>query len=335
MLSAVRRVASANPAAMMRPLTSMTMTSAFSTSSSAYAPHNVKNITVFGSGLMGAGIVQVAAQNAFNVTMVDLNPEALKKGQDIITSSLKRVAKKQFPEDAAQQKAFIDKTMAQIKTSTDSEAASKDADLIIEAIVENLKTKQQLFSMLDKVAPEHTLFCSNTSSLPIGEIAKATKRTDRFGGLHFFNPVPQMKLVEVIRTEETSQDSFDSLMEVCTRMKKTPVSCKDTPGFIVNRLLVPYMMESLRIVERGEATPQDVDVAMKLGAGFPMGPFELADFVGLDTMKFIVDGWRKEGKIDDNLVAPVKLLDDLVAKGNFGRKSGQGFYPYNGVGGKK
>ncbi|KAF9125356.1 hypothetical protein BGX30_000506 [Mortierella sp. GBA39] len=335
MLSAVRRVASANPAAMMRPLTSMTMTSAFSTSSSAYAPHSVKNITVFGSGLMGAGIVQIAAQNAFNVTMVDLNPEALKKGQDIITSSLKRVAKKQFPEDAAQQKAFIDKTMAQIKTSTDSEAASKDADLIIEAIVENLKTKQQLFSMLDKVAPEHTLFCSNTSSLPIGDIAKATKRADRFGGLHFFNPVPQMKLVEVIRTEETSQDSFDSLMDVCTRMKKTPVSCKDTPGFIVNRLLVPYIMESLRIVERGEATPQDVDVAMKLGAGFPMGPFELADFVGLDTMKFIVDGWRKEGKIDDNLVAPVKLLDELVAQGNFGRKSGQGFYPYNGVGGKK
>ncbi|KAG0358256.1 hypothetical protein BGZ54_010503, partial [Gamsiella multidivaricata] len=255
MLSAVRRVASANPAALMRPLTSMTMTSSFSTSSSAYAPTNVKNITVFGSGLMGAGIVQVAAQNAFNVTMVDLNPEALKKGQDIITSSLKRIAKKH----------------------TDSEAASKDADLIVEAIVENLKTKQQLFAMLDKVAPEHTLFCSNTSSLPIEEIAKATKRADRFGGLHFFNPVPQMKLVEVIRTNETSQDSFDSLMDVCTRMKKTPVSCKDTPGFIVNRLLVPYMMESLRIVERGEATPQDVDTAMKLGAGFPMGPFELAD----------------------------------------------------------
>jgi len=249
------------------------MTSSFSTSSSAYAPTNVKNITVFGSGLMGAGIVQVAAQNAFNVTMVDLNPDALKKGQDIITSSLKRVAKKQFPEDAEKQRQFIDKTMSQIKTSTDSEAASKDADLIIEAIVENLKTKQQLFAMLDKVAPEHTLFCSNTSSLPIGEIAKATKRTDRFGGLHFFNPVPQMKLVEVIRTDSTSQDSFDSLLDVCTRMKKTPVSCKDTPGFIVNRLLVPYMMESLRIVERGEATPQDVDTAMKLGAGFPMGPF--------------------------------------------------------------
>ncbi|KAG0047393.1 hypothetical protein BGZ83_007541 [Gryganskiella cystojenkinii] len=334
MLSAARRVASANPASLMRPFTAI-HSSSFSTSSSVAAPTTVKNITVFGSGLMGAGIVQVAAQNNFNVTMVDLNADALKKGQDIITSSLKRVAKKQFPEDAAKQSEFIEKTMTRVKTSTDSEAASKDADLIIEAIVENLKTKQQLFSMLDKVAPQHTLFCSNTSSLPIGEIAKATKRLDRFGGLHFFNPVPQMKLVEVIRTDATSQDSFDSLLDVCTRMKKTPVSCKDTPGFIVNRLLVPYMMESLRIVERGEATPQDVDTAMKLGAGFPMGPFELADFVGLDTMKFIVDGWRKEGKIDDNLVAPVKLLDELVAQGNFGRKSGQGFYPYNGVGGKK
>ncbi|KAG0231518.1 hypothetical protein BGX31_005507 [Mortierella sp. GBA43] len=336
MLSAVRRVASANPAALMRPMASMTKISSFSTSSSSSSSNApVKNITVFGSGLMGAGIVQVAAQNAFNVTMVDLNPEALKKGQDIITSSLKRVAKKQFPEDDGKQKEFIDKVMAQIKTSTDSEAASKEADLIVEAIVENLKTKQQLFSMLDKVAPKHTLFCSNTSSLPIQEIAKATQRGDRFGGLHFFNPVPQMKLVEVIRTSETSQDSFDSLMDVCTRMKKTPVSCKDTPGFIVNRLLVPYMMEALRIVERQEATPQDVDTAMKLGAGFPMGPFELADFVGLDTMKFIVDGWRKDGKIDANLVAPVKLLDDLVAQGNLGRKSGQGFYPYSGVAGKK
>jgi 3-hydroxyacyl-CoA dehydrogenase len=230
MLSTVRRVATANPAALMRPLTAMTKISSFSTSSFAQAPVNVKNITVFGSGLMGAGIVQVAAQNAFNVTMVDLNSEALKKGQDIITSSLKRIAKKQFPEDAEKQKEFIDKTMSQIKTSTDSEAASKDADLVVEAIVENLKTKQQLFSMLDKVAPEHTLFCSNTSSLPIGEIAKATKRGDRFGGLHFFNPVPQMKLVEVIRTDSTSQDSFDALLDVCTRMKKTPVSCKDTPG---------------------------------------------------------------------------------------------------------
>lgn len=229
MLSAARRVAS-NPASLMRPMSALTHSALFSTSSSAMAPTNVKNITVFGSGLMGAGIVQVAAQNAFNVTMVDLNPAALQKGQDIITSSLKRVAKKQFPEDAAKQKEFIDQTMSRVKTSTDSEAASKDADLIIEAIVENLKTKQQLFAMLDKVAPEHTLFCSNTSSLPIGDIAKATKRADRFGGLHFFNPVPQMKLVEVIRTDATSQDAFDSLMDVCNRMKKTPVSCKDTPG---------------------------------------------------------------------------------------------------------
>ncbi|KAF9158947.1 hypothetical protein DFQ27_008842 [Actinomortierella ambigua] len=328
MIPAIRRVAT-TPASFMRPLSAMSQTLAFSTSSQVQAPTNVKNITVFGSGLMGAGIVQVAAQNGFQVTMVDLNEAALKRGQDIIGSSLKRVAKKAHPEDAAKQKELIEKTMANVKTSTDSEAASKDADLIIEAIVENLETKQKLFSLLDKAAPEHALFCSNTSSLPIGDIAKATKRGDRFGGLHFFNPVPQMKLVEVIRTEQTSQDSFDSLLDVCNRMKKTPVSCKDTPGFIVNRLLVPYMMESLRIVERGEASPKDIDVAMKLGAGFPMGPFELADFVGLDTMKFIVDGWRKEGKIDENLVAPVKLLDDLVAEGNFGRKSGKGFYEYN------
>jgi len=307
-------------------------TAAFSTSSAAFAARDVKKLVVIGSGLMGAGIVQVAAQNGIKVTMCDVAPEYVKKGEAIITSSLKRVAKKAHPDDAAAQQALVDTTFKNISTSTDSVAAVKDADLVVEAIVENLTTKQNLFKALDEAAPQNTIFVSNTSSLPITDIAKNTKRKDRFGGLHFFNPVPQMKLVEVIRTAETSQDTFDTLMELSKKLKKSPVSCKDTPGFIVNRLLVPYMMEALRMVERGEASKEDVDTAMKLGAGYPMGPFELMDYVGLDTTKFITDGWYKSGKglKGDKLVAPSPLLDELVQNKKLGRKTGGGFYNYEG-----
>ncbi|CAG8562781.1 13039_t:CDS:2 [Ambispora leptoticha] len=297
-------------------------------STSAPTQNAINNITVFGSGLMGAGITQVAAQNGYKVTMVDLDEQYLQKGHDIINASLKRVGKKLYIDDEAKQKELIDSTFANITTSTDSSKSVEAADLVVEAIVENLETKQKLFSTLDKAAPGHTIFTSNTSSLPISDIAQATTRPEKFAGLHFFNPVPQMKLVEVVRTDKTSQETFDTLVEITKKLKKEPVACKDTPGFIVNRLLVPYLLEAMRLVERGEANPQDVDTAMKLGAGMPMGPFELGDFVGLDTLKFIVDGWRKGGKIDANLVEPVKILDELVAAGHLGKKSGKGFKSY-------
>ncbi|RUS21886.1 3-hydroxyacyl-CoA dehydrogenase [Endogone sp. FLAS-F59071] len=310
---------------LLRPLA----VSHFFTTSSAQK--DIQNITIVGAGLMGAGIAQVAAQAQLNVTMVDLSPDQLQKGRDIISASVKRVAKKQFPDDNAKQTEYVDKTWSFINTSTESEPSVANADLVVEAIVENIAVKQKLFKALDAAAPKHTIFASNTSSLPITEIAKTTSedRQKRFAGLHFFNPVPAMKLVEVVRTDKVDADVYQSLMDVSKRIGKTPVACKDTPGFIVNRLLVPYMMESFRILERGEATPEDVDLAMKLGAGFPMGPIELADFVGLDTTKFIVDGWAKEGKVEPALVKPVKLLDDLVAKGHLGRKSGKGFYEYD------
>ncbi|KAI8585371.1 3-hydroxyacyl-CoA dehydrogenase [Geranomyces variabilis] len=297
----------------------------------------VKKITVIGSGLMGAGVVQVAAQSGFEVNMVDLKPDFLAKGEKIITSSLKRVAKKKHAEDSAAQQRFIDDVMSRINLSTDSARAASESQLVIEAIVENLKTKQSLFKALDGAAPKETIFVSNTSSLPIGDIASATARKDRFAGLHFFNPVPQMKLVEIIRTAETSDQVFDTLFAVTKKMGKVPVACKDTPGFIVNRLLVPYMMESLRLVERGDASMQDVDTAMKLGAGYPMGPFELMDYVGLDTIKFITDGWYTAGKglVGDKLIAPSSLLEKHVKAGEFGRKSGKGFYSYEGVGADK
>ncbi|CAI2170620.1 3050_t:CDS:2 [Funneliformis geosporum] len=297
----------------------------FSSTSNNYA---VQNISVYGSGLMGAGIVQVAAQYGFKVTMVDLNQEFIDRGKEIINASLKRVAKKQHKDDKAAQNALIEYTWSNIETDIDSVRGAEKADLIVEAIVENLQTKQNLFQQLDKVAKPNAIFASNTSSLPISEIAKATQRQDKFAGLHFFNPVPQMKLVEIIKTSQTSKETYKILNDVIMKMEKAPVICKDTPGFIVNRLLVPYLMESIRLVERGEASMKDVDTAMKLGAGMPMGPFELCDFVGLDTLKSIVDGWRKDGKIDANLVATSKILDDLVESGHLGRKSGKGFHKY-------
>ncbi|RXG68395.1 Hydroxyacyl-coenzyme A dehydrogenase, mitochondrial [Armadillidium vulgare] len=176
----------------------------------------------------------------------------------------------------------------------DSTASVKNADLVVEAIVENIDIKQKLFKQLDEAAPEHTIFASNTSSLSIQKIAQNAKRKDRFGGLHFFNPVPVMKLLEVIRIPETSQTTIDSMLAWGKAMGKVTVQCKDTPGFIVNRLLVPYYGEAYRMYERGDATTRDIDTAMKLGTGYPMGPFELSDYTGLDTNLFVIEGrWER------------------------------------------
>uniref|UniRef100_A0A3B3SQH7 Hydroxyacyl-coenzyme A dehydrogenase, mitochondrial n=1 Tax=Paramormyrops kingsleyae TaxID=1676925 RepID=A0A3B3SQH7_9TELE len=266
-------------------------------SSSAARHAAIKHITVIGGGLMGAGIAQVAATTGHTVVLVDTSEDILKKSTQGIEGSLKRVAKKKFadkPEAAAE---FLQKVLKNISTNTDASSAVRSTDLVVEAIVENLKVKQSLFSSLDKAAPEHTIFASNTSSLPITDIASATTRLDRFGGLHFFNPVPMMKLVE------------------------------DTPGFLVNRLLVPYMMEAIRLHERGHGSKEDIDMAMKLGAGYPMGPFELLDYVGLDTSKFIIDGWHAM-EPENPLFAPSPMLNKLVAEGKLGKKTGEGFYKH-------
>ncbi|KAH3872505.1 hydroxyacyl-coenzyme A dehydrogenase, mitochondrial-like [Dreissena polymorpha] len=285
----------------------------------------IKNVTIIGGGLMGAGIAQVAASTGHNVVLVDQTKDILKKSHSSIEKSLQRVVKKQYAEDPKAGEAFMAKVLSQLCTETDPAAAVKSSDLVIEAIVENLEVKKKLFASLDKAAPKHTIFASNTSSIPIKEIAVATKRMDKFGGLHYFNPVPVMKLLEVIRIPETSDDTFNKLLAFGKAMGKVTVNCKDTPGFIVNRLLVPYMMEAVRMVERGEATPQDVDTAMKLGAGYPMGPFELTDYVGLDTCKFIIDGWH--AKYPNNpLFDPSPLLNKYVAEGKLGNKVGEGFY---------
>jgi len=287
----------------------------------------IKHVTVIGGGLMGSGIAQVAAASGFEVTLVEVNNSLAEKAQGSIRKSLERVAKKKFKDNEAEQKKFVSETAGRVKGSSDLQQTVKTTDLVIEAIVENIKVKHELFGSIDKVAPQHTIFTSNTSSLSIREIASVTKRQDRFGGLHFFNPVPVMKLLEVIRTPETSDETFNRIRGFGESVGKACVNCKDTPGFVVNRLLVPYLAEAVRLLERGDATARDIDVAMKLGASHPMGPFELADYVGLDTTRNILQGWH-ENFPDNPLFNPSPLLDKLVKEGKLGVKSGEGFYSY-------
>ncbi|XP_071524013.1 hydroxyacyl-coenzyme A dehydrogenase, mitochondrial-like isoform X1 [Panulirus ornatus] len=286
----------------------------------------IKHVTVIGSGLMGSGIAQVAAQTGHTVTMVDVDVVAVDKAQKRIENSVQRVAKKKYGDEEEASK-FISDTLGRITTSVDAVTAVGSTDLVVEAIVENLEVKKKLFSELDKAAPSHTMFASNTSSLPIAKIAEATSRKDRFGGLHFFNPVPVMKLLEVVRIPETSQATMDAMTAWGAALGKITVQCKDTPGFIVNYLLVPYLLSAIRLIERGDATMEDIDTAMKLGASYPMGPFELLDFIGLDTMKLVNKAWSTDYP-EEQAFQMVPTLVKLVEEGKLGRKSGEGFYRY-------
>lgn len=301
-------------------------TRAFSASSAFNAA--IKHVAVIGGGSMGAGIAQVASQTGHQVVLVDVSQGVLEKAKSRIEESLKRVAKKQFGDDRKGGEDFVRKVAAGITLSTNPEEAVKNVDLVVEAIIENLDVKRKLFATLDKAAGPSTLFASNTSSLPISDIASSTSRKDRFGGLHFFNPVPVMKLLEVVRIPETSDDTFAKMNAWGAALGKTTVTCKDTPGFIVNRLLVPTMMEAIRMVERGDASARDIDTGMKLGAGHPMGPFELADYVGLDVTKFIIDGWHERFP-ENPLFKPSPMLDALVKDGKLGVKTGEGFYKHS------
>ncbi|KAK5975566.1 Hydroxyacyl-coenzyme A dehydrogenase [Trichostrongylus colubriformis] len=297
----------------------------FSTSISQFS--KVNNVAIVGAGLMGSGIAQVTAAAKLNVFLVDQSDEILDKARKSIDTNLRRVAKKKHSDDKAAQEALVAGSLSRLHLTTSLEKAVKDADLVIEAIVENIDVKRKLFSEVEKFAKSTAILTTNTSSLRLADIAANLKSKSQFGGLHFFNPVPVMKLLEIVRHDETSKDTFESLMEYGRNIGKKTVACKDTPGFIVNRLLVPYMFEALRMVDRGDASVEDVDVAMKLGAGYPMGPFELCDYVGLDTTKFIMDGWHKL-EPSQTLFTPNKTLDKLVNEGKLGRKSGEGFYKY-------
>ncbi|KAH7701890.1 3-hydroxyacyl-CoA dehydrogenase [Aphelenchoides avenae] len=297
-------------------------------SSSAALNAAIKNVTVIGSGLMGAGIAQVSAQSNLNVTLVDQNQQILDKARKGIEKSAQRVVAKKFKDDEAGAKKAVETLLGNIKFTPNVEEGVSKADLVIEAIAENVEAKRKLFTQVEGAVPSKTLLTTNTSSLRLEDIGKNIKRKAQFGGLHFFNPVPVMKLLEVVRFAQTSDETFNSLIEYGKSVGKVTVACKDTPGFIVNRLLVPYMLEAVRMSERGDASKEDIDTAMKLGASYPMGPFELMDYVGLDTCKFIIEGWHEQYP-DEVLFKPSPLLNKLVSEGKLGRKSGEGFYKYN------
>jgi 3-hydroxyacyl-CoA dehydrogenase len=285
----------------------------------------IKKVGVIGAGLMGHGIAQVAAQGGCDVVVVELAQKDLDTGLARIDKSLAKLAEK-----AKEKGGTFDApgVRARIKGSLDKKSVA-DSDLVVEAIVENLEVKNALFAELGKLCKPATIFASNTSSFPITAMAKASGRPKQMVGLHFFNPVQLMKLVEVVRTNETSDEVFAAARAFGEACGKTPVACKDTPGFVVNRLLVPYMAEAMKMLERGDASAQDIDNAMKLGCGYPMGPFELTDYVGLDTTLSILQGWVKAYPNEPAFKIPA-VLEKKVSEKKFGRKSGEGFYRWEG-----
>jgi 3-hydroxyacyl-CoA dehydrogenase len=291
----------------------------------------IKKVGVVGCGLMGHGIVQVAAQGGYQVVALETEQKFLDSGLGRIDRSLAKLAEKAVKDgkataEEAQKRAG--ETRARITGSLDRKALA-DCDLVVEAAPENLDLKKQLFAELGRICKAGTIFASNTSSFPIAEMAGVSGRPSRFVGLHFFNPVQLMKLVEVVRTPATADDVFAEARAFGEACGKTPVACKDTPGFVVNRLLVPYMSEAMKLLERGDATAADIDTAMKLGCGYPMGPIELTDYVGLDTTLSIVEGWTKRFPNEPAFSVP-KALREKVAQGKLGRKSGEGFYKWEG-----
>jgi 3-hydroxybutyryl-CoA dehydrogenase len=271
---------------------------------------------------MGSGIVEVAAKAGFDVIVTEVDEKALAAGRGRIEKSLAKAVEKGKLSDADREA-----TMGRIRFETSLEAHA-DRDIVIEAVVEDVAAKNQLFGRLDELCGPQTIFASNTSSLTVTDMAAATARPDRFVGLHFFNPVPVMKLVEVVRTIATSEEAFAAAYDFAKGLGKEPIRAKDNSGFVVNLLLVPYMLDAIRQLERGVASIEDIDKGMVLGCGHPMGPFTLCDFVGIDTLykisEIMFDEYREER------YAPPPLLRRIVALGRYGRKSGKGFYDWSG-----
>jgi 3-hydroxybutyryl-CoA dehydrogenase len=281
----------------------------------------IQKVGVVGCGLMGSGIAQVCAASGFPTLVREVSQELVDKGLRGIDKNLARLAEKGNLTAAAQAE-----IRGRLRGTTSIEEL-KDCDLIVEAIIENLPAKHELFRALDGICPPNTIFASNTSSLTITEIAAATKRPQRFAGLHFFNPVPVMKLVEVVRTIATDPGVYEELVAFGGKLGKTPVRAHDSTGFIVNRLLVPYLLDAIRALEGGVGSIEDIDNSMKLGCGHPMGPLTLLDFVGLDTTYYISEIMFEEFK--ERRFASPPLLKRMVLAGWNGRKSGRGFYDYS------
>jgi 3-hydroxybutyryl-CoA dehydrogenase len=281
----------------------------------------IQKVGVLGCGLMGSGIAQVAATAGYPTIVKEVAEEFLKKGMASIDKSLSKFAEKGTI--TAENRAKI---LERLKGTTRFEDLS-DCDIVIEAITENLQTKRETYGAIDKAVKPGAIFASNTSSLVITEMMTATKRVDRFIGLHFFNPVPLMKLVEVVGTITTAPAVMDEAMKFATSLGKVPIRTTDRSGFIVNRLLVPYLLDAVRALEEGVGNVEDIDKGMKLGCGYPMGPFTLLDFVGLDTTYYIANIMFEEFR--EKRFAPPPLLKRLVLAGHNGKKSGRGFYDHS------
>ncbi len=286
----------------------------------------ISRLFVLGGGTMGNGIAQVGAQGGYEVTLWDLDEGAVQKGLKAIDSSLDRMVKKEKLTPAER-----DQVRGRIRGTTRLEDAAS-SDLLIEAVVEDMGVKKDLFARLHGIAPAHAVFATNTSSLPVTEMAMASGRPDRFVGMHFFNPVPMMKLCEVIRTPRTGDAAVAAATEVATRMGKTPVKAKDTPGFLFNRLIIPYLNEAAWAVYEGVGSPEDIDTAMKLGGNMPIGPLALLDMIGIDVQEKVSDIFHKE--FGDPKFRTCPLVRQMVRAGHLGRKTGKGFFEYPEAGAK-
>src|ERR1700691_716984 len=279
----------------------------------------IKKVGVLGCGLMGSGIAQVSATGGLDVTVLEVDQKFLDKGFAGIEKSLAKFSEKGSLNETPQA------VRARLKGTTNMQDLA-DCDIVIEAVIENVDEKKKMYAALDDVVKKDAIFASNTSSISITELLTSTKRPERFIGLHFFNPVPLMKLVEVVRTIATAPEVYDAAYEFGKKLGKVPVRTSDKTGFIVNRLLVPYLLDAIRAYEEGVGSVEDIDNAMKLGCGYPMGPFTLLDFVGLDTTYYITHVMYDEFK--ERRFASPPLLKRLVMAGWYGRKSGRGFYDY-------
>ena len=284
----------------------------------------IRKVGVIGCGLMGGGIAQTCAQSGYETIVREVNQELLDKGMARIHGAwAMMVSKGKLAQGQA------DETRARLRGTLNLEDLA-ECDLVIEAVIENMEEKLRLFPALDLIVKPDGLLLSNTSSLSVTQMGAVTKRSAQICGLHFFNPAPVMKLVEIVRTISTSDETIETVRQFALSLGKTPVIAKDTAGFIVNFLLIPYLLAAIRMLENGQATRDDIDTAMKQGCGYPMGPFTLLDYVGLDTTMWAAEAIYDEYK--DPLYAPPPLLRRMVASGMYGKKSGKGFYDYNSKG---
>lgn len=281
----------------------------------------IKKVGVVGAGLMGNGIAQTIAQSGYQTRISEINDQLLNKGMGMIKNNLSNAVSK-----GRMAQTDMDAILGRI-TGTTNVKDFNDCDLIVEAAVENMELKKKIFAELDQICQPHTIIGTNSSSLSIMDIAVVTKRPDKILGLHFFNPVPVMKLLEIVKTIVTSDETISVAKEFGASLGKTVITAKDAPAYIVNRLLIPYLMEAIRLYESGYASKEDIDAGMRLGCNYPMGPLELLDFVGLDTAMYATSAMYAELK--DPKMNPPILLKKMVTAGHLGRKTGKGFYDYN------